>query len=42
MKLSEAAEALPVKVLTGDLTANPEISSIYTSDLLSSVMSMSV
>ncbi len=41
MKLSEAAEALPVKVLTGDLTANPEISTVYTCDLLSRVMSMS-
>ncbi len=41
MKLSEAAAALPVKVLTGDCVRDPEISTVYTCDLLSRVMSMS-
>ena len=41
MKLSEAAAALPGKVLTGDFPADPEISTVYTCDLLSRVMSMS-
>ena len=41
MKLSEAASALPVKVLTGEPVRDTEISTVYTCDLLSRVMSMS-
>ena len=41
MKLSEAAAALPMDVLTGELVKDAEISTVYTCDLLSRVMSMS-
>ena len=42
MKLSEAAAALPMDVLTGELVKDAEISTFYSCDLLSRVMSMSV
>lgn len=41
MKLSEAAGVLPMKVVTGEIKRDPDISTVYTCDLLSRVMSMS-
>ena len=41
MKLSQSVAELPMNVLTGDLVKDPEISTVYTCDLLSRVMSMS-
>ncbi len=41
MKLSELAAELPVKALTGEPVKDTELSTVYTCDLLSRVMSMS-